>query len=136
MAKYMVVVNKKYIVRVESTSNGGAEHVILDNFVGIKYAQAFDAKELATDTFAYFLDTCSTISLDELKQLSDDFAKARESVEAARETLRENVRKMEDAKRAYELAKENVQICEWNVKQAQDVANGYGYGIGYGYEEA
>ena len=61
---YVVIVNNKFIVNgIESTSAGGAEHKILDNYNGIAGAQAFALNELGTDCFAGFCESCETISL-------------------------------------------------------------------------
>lgn len=44
--KYLVVVNSKYVLTIESTSLGGAEHVILDQcYYGIKQCQAFNLSD-------------------------------------------------------------------------------------------
>lgn len=44
--KYLVVVNFKYVLTIDSTSLGGAEHVILDQcYYGIKQCQAFKLSE-------------------------------------------------------------------------------------------
>ena len=69
--RYFVVVNQKYIVAVDSSSNGGAEHVVLDNVYGVLGAQAFDGKDINTDTFRWFMDNCETISLAELAKKGD-----------------------------------------------------------------
>lgn len=130
MTKYLVVVNQKYIVKVEAESAGGAEHVVLDNFDGIQYAQAFTAKELTTSTFEYYFDTCSTISLDELKRISDDYVAAWKEVAAATEELRKRQAELEATRKALDLAEANVRTCEWNLKQAEAVARGYEAGLG------
>ena len=102
--RYFVVVNQKYIVAVDSSSNGGAEHVVLDKFDGVYGAQAFAPKETATDTFIYFMKTCDTVSMGELEAIMGryDAVKAR-LVSAENEYDRlialrdEVVRQLEDA---------------------------------------
>lgn len=72
--KYVVIVNNKFIVNgIESTSAGGAEHKILDNYNGIAGAQAFALNELGTDCFAGFCESCEMISLSELKEMTDKY---------------------------------------------------------------
>lgn len=72
--KYMVLVNRKFMVAVEHDgSNGGAEHQILDNYNGIQDAQAFDQKEMHTTYFSCIVQSCETISLKELKDMSDRY---------------------------------------------------------------
>lgn len=64
MAKYFVLVNDKYMVSVESTSNAGAEHALLDNVPGVHSALAFDDATLQGDYFracllrSELIDTC------------------------------------------------------------------------------
>ena len=73
---YMMMVNDKYMVSIEHDgSRGGAEHVILDNFDGIQGCQAFAEEDMRTSYFIECLLRCETISLDELKTLSDEYAK-------------------------------------------------------------
>lgn len=104
LMRYFVVVNQKFIVAVDSTSNGGAEHVVLDRFDGVVGAQAFGPKDVRTETFAHFMATCDTVSIDELETMMAryDSVKAR-LVEAENEydrliALREKInRELEDA---------------------------------------
>jgi hypothetical protein len=77
MNKYFVVVNQKYIVSVESSSNAGAEHEILDNIKRTKSALAFGQEEINTATFFDYLTTCTTVSFEELKR-KDNEATARD----------------------------------------------------------
>lgn len=75
--KYMVWVNQKFLVKVEvDGSMLASEHYILDNFQGIVGAQAFDRDGLKTDTFAGAVACSDTISLDELKAMSDRYENA------------------------------------------------------------
>jgi len=73
----MVWINQKYLVKVETDGNAlKAEHEILDNYQGIVSAQAFDWDGLKTDTFACAVLSSETISLNELKAMSDRYEKA------------------------------------------------------------
>lgn len=75
--KYMVLVNRKYMVAVEKDgSNAAAEHMILDNYDGIQGAQAFDRAEMRSNYFADIFQECETVSLAELKQMSDRYTEA------------------------------------------------------------
>lgn len=75
--RYMVWVNQKYMVTVETDgSMCAAEHVILDNYQGIVSAQAFDREALHTNFFVDVLQNSETISLAELKALSDRYENA------------------------------------------------------------
>lgn len=77
MAKFMVVVNghstgkndrvQNLIVPVEAGSNGGAEHVLLDNFKYVETALAFDpVKE--SEAYAWAYETCDIVSIDEYRR--------------------------------------------------------------------
>lgn len=75
--KYMVLVNQKFMVAVETEgSMAAAEHVILDNYQGIAGAQAFDRAALHTNYFVDVLQDAETISLGELKAMSDRYEEA------------------------------------------------------------
>ena len=124
--KYMVVVNKKFIVSVEAISAGGAEHVILDRFSGIRGAQAFTAEELKTDTFAYYFAHCETISLNELEKLSDAYEAEyhklsvaldkRDEIEAQ---IAELKLKMAELKNKLEIAQEDIRCCHDTIAIAE-----------------
>lgn len=81
---YFVVVNNKYIINVSADSACAAEHVILDQYDGTQYAQAFTAKEMNTDTFKHFMEVCETISTKELMAKSDEYAEQVKAAAAAR----------------------------------------------------
>lgn len=75
--KYMVWVNQKFLVTVETDGSAcAAEHEILDNYQGIVSAQAFDRDSMKTDVFAGAVLWSETISLDELKAMSDRYENA------------------------------------------------------------
>ena len=61
--KFMVMVNNKFMVSVEATSNVAAEHKILnDIYHGMQSALAFDEESMKTDHFRGCLLACQTIS--------------------------------------------------------------------------
>lgn len=109
--RYFVVVNQKFIVAVDSTSNGGAEHVVLDRFDGVVGAQAFDSKAVKTETFAHFMATCDTVSMDELETMMSRYDSVKARLVEAEDgydrllALREKIiRELEDA----EIARSDV----------------------------
>ncbi len=80
MAKFMVIVNghstgtyekvADKMIAVESTSNGGAEHVMLDNYMYVETALAFDpVKE--SEAYAWAYETCEIISRAEYANLEN-----------------------------------------------------------------
>jgi hypothetical protein len=76
MTKYFVIVNRKYLVKVEATSNGGAEHVILDNIYGTESSLAFGLDEMHIDTYKWAFEECETISYDELMKKGNNLLAA------------------------------------------------------------
>ena len=74
MAKFMVMVNCKWMVLIESENACRAEHLILDDLrYGIQFCQAFSIEEFATDTFLGWMSSCETISLRELEDKVSKF---------------------------------------------------------------
>jgi len=116
--KYFVVVNQKYIVNVESTSSGGAEHVILDNIKHSKSAMAFSIMEIQTDTFQGWLKDCETISYDELKRKDNHaIAKGMERInsyiqesEWIQERIDNELKEIEELEEKISLIKANIEI--------------------------
>lgn len=98
--KYMVWVNQKFLVTVETDGSAcAAEHEILDNYQGIVSAQAFDRDSMKTDTFAGAVLWSETISRDELKAMSDRYEKAWGNVasaKAAEEELRSEIEQLQE----------------------------------------
>lgn len=130
MTTFMVVVNQKYIVKVEAETDGGAEHKVLDNYTGVLYAQAFNKNELNTDTFKHFFETCEPISLRELGQIAKDYSEAWDAVREAMETVNEQERKVRDLENELKMAKSNLEIARFNQAQARNVAETYNKAIG------
>lgn len=98
--KFMVEVNRKWMVQVESTSNCGAEHVILDNIDIAEDALAYDEEAMKTDMFVSAMMNCKVISYEELKKANDNF-KAK-VLEQNNELLEEINRKNDEIKRLEE----------------------------------
>lgn len=105
MEKYIVIVNQKYLVTVESTSRGGAEHRCLDLVYGIESAQAFNRDDLRTEFFRDNALLCETISFAELVSKSNAYESAikyesevRENLEKTRNEMAELLRKLEQLK--------------------------------------
>ena len=84
--KYFVQVNNKMMVSIEAESALRAEHAFLDTMDGIQYATAYDTEMMKTDAFRGAMLGCSTMSLDELAQLSGDYTKAWQAVGKAKDT--------------------------------------------------
>lgn len=110
MAKYLVIVNQKYLVSVEANTNGGAEHRVLDLFPYpsvIHSCQAFSQESMKTEFFSNSAINCETISYSELVSRADHCKQLRdeESIldnvisqgSAEIETLREKLVELENS---------------------------------------
>jgi hypothetical protein len=111
MAKYMVEVNNKFMVRIEIDGSAcAAEHYFLDNFKGVWGALAFDQKAMKTDCFIGCMMNDEMISEKELSAklmkleamdyhcsaISEELDKVRETIESFRKReaeLEEDYRK-------------------------------------------
>lgn len=113
--KYMMVVNQKYMISLEHDGScGGAEHVILDNYQGIEGCQAFDQEGIKTDTFMSYLTTCKTISLDELKTLSDEYANRWKETAKSRNEMKMLEAEVEDLRNQLDVASYKLKIAKDN----------------------
>lgn len=113
--KYMMVVNQKYMISLEHDGScGGAEHVILDNFQGIEGCQAFDEKGMKTDIFMGYLTTCKTISLDELKTLSDEYENRWKETAKSRDEMKRLEAEVEDLRNQLDVASYKLKIAKDN----------------------
>lgn len=113
--KYMIVVNQKYMISLEHDGScGGAEHQILDNFQGIEGCQAFNQEGMKTDTFMGYLTTCETISLDELKTLSDEYEKRWKETAQSRDTMRSLEAEVESLRNQLDIANYKLKIAKDN----------------------
>lgn len=113
--KYMVVVNQKYMISLEHDGScGGAEHQILDNFQGIEGCQAFNQEGMKTDTFMEYLTTCETISLDELKTMSDEYGKRWKETAKSRDEMKRLEAEVEDLRNQLDVASYKLKIAKDN----------------------
>ena len=112
--KYMVVVNRKYIVAVEANSACSAEHKILDTMDGVQDAQAFTGKELSTDTFQWYFENGLTIV-----KIFAKYSEAR--TELGKRNVEEVDKKLEVERLKEQLlkAEEDLNRSNWNTKQAK-----------------
>lgn len=118
--EYMVLVNRKFMVAVEHDgSNGGAEHQILDNYNGIQDAQAFDQKEMHTTYFSDIVQSCETISLKELKDMSDRYDQCYHELAAAADRVRNVDTEIERLKKQLEDLEHDRSILRKDEMKAQ-----------------
>ena len=104
---YVVMVNNKYMMRVQAESKCGAEHVVLDRFSDeinkyhvITSAQAFDSDDLKTTWFFRdYFSRCDLISMRWLEELVEDYVRTMQDMEDMQSLLREAT-KMAEAKEA------------------------------------
>ena len=118
MNNYFVIVNRKYLVKVNSTSNGGAEHVILDNIYGVESALAFGIDEMHIDSYKWAFEECETVSYDELVKKGNNRLAAQH--ETHNELIEEKWEIEKEIKRLKEkLAAEEaaLDVAEQEVKQ-------------------
>ncbi|MDD6456785.1 MAG: hypothetical protein PUF59_09415 [Lachnospiraceae bacterium] len=104
---YIVIVNNKYMMRVQAESKCGAEHVVLDRFSDeinkyhvITSAQAFDSDDLKnTWFFRDYFSRCDLISMRWLEELVEDYVSTMQDLEDMSNLLIE-ANKMVDTKEA------------------------------------
>ena len=116
--KYIVEVNAKYLVSVEAETVLSAEHAVLE-YDGIWGALAFDSDAMKTETFRGVCLGCETISMNELKELSEEYRKAWSENAAmidAHKAADDEVKRLEDL---LALAKEGRAIALQNVYTAK-----------------
>lgn len=113
--KYLVVVNQKYIVSVESTSAGGAEHVVLDSMGGIEGAQAFGPEDIKTDLFGHYLLTCETTSLDQLAKTAEAYDMAWQGYNLSLDKVAELTKHISALTGELAYAKSNVRCAQDEV---------------------
>lgn len=125
---YMVYVNQKYMVKVDiEGSMAAAEHIILDNYDGIQYAQAFDKKAMRTEYYLNTLENSEVISINELSTISSKYAENWGEVafaEARAEVLKGEVekleRELEEARKALNEQEDIVEVKERAAKKYQE----------------
>ena len=119
--KYMVLVNQKYMVAVETEgSNAAAEHMILDNFDGIQGAQAFDKAAMRTSYFFDILQSAETISLKELGVLSDNYKAAYKRLAEKADYVRRYQDEIADLKEKLASAESMLKAAEYMYRQAKE----------------
>ena len=102
---YVVMVNNKYMMRVQAESKCGAEHVVLDRFSDeinkyhvITGAQAFDQNDLKTTWFYRdYFSRCDLISMRWLEELVENYVSTMQDLEDMGNLLTE-AHKMVDTK--------------------------------------
>lgn len=118
MEKYIVIVNRKYLVSVEANTNGGAEHKCLDLHYGIKTAQAFSLYDLRTECFRDMAIECETISFAELSAKSDTFRRAVEYETEVRKAIKDNLNQIEELNREVALIEDNNALLKINLNES------------------
>lgn len=99
MTTYLVIVNNKCIIGVQSTSTGGAEHVILDNIHHATTAQAFDPITEAKN-YSWAFNNCIISSYEEL--------------------IKADNKLLADEMSNYNTLLDNVMYCESEIKKLRD----------------
>ena len=120
MEKYIVIVNRKYLVSVEANSHGGAEHRCLDLHYGIQTAQAFSREDLRTECFRDMAIDCETISFAELATKSEAFKKEIEYEKEARKAIEDNNSRIDKLLAEVAILKENNGVLNFNINQSID----------------
>ena len=117
---YMVLVNGKFMVTVDTDgSNCSAEHKILDNFSGIQGSQSFDKAAIRTEYFFDIMQGAKTLSLDELKTLSDRYDNAFKALGDAKEAESWIVDEIEELERKLEEKKAELNRAHANTRKAE-----------------
>lgn len=110
MRNFMVMVNRKFMVKVQAESACAAEHKILDGiYVGIQTALAFDREDMKGDYFQNCLMDCETISYAEL----DTHAHILAHIQKHAEEQRANICAIDE-----EIARLCARIEELNAEKA------------------
>lgn len=101
--KFIVEVNRKYLVAVEAETLCGAEHVILDRYADeintyhvISGAMAYDREGMKTDYFAAALESCETISLAELDRRVSEIVAGYEKLEEVQSYRKDIMKRKEE----------------------------------------
>ena len=118
MEKYIVIVNRKYLVSVEAASHGGAEHRCLDLVYGIETAQAFSRNDLRTEFFRDNAIECETISFSELKEKSEAYKASVAYEKEVSKAIEDNRSQIEALRREIALIEDNSALLAVNLKEA------------------
>ncbi|MCM1043325.1 MAG: hypothetical protein NC350_03855 [Corallococcus sp.] len=89
------MVDEKYLVAVESTSLGGAEHLILDYIPEVKSALAFSL-DIKTKVYYDMTRDCETIGLKELYKTKQEEHLIKQQHEALKFYVDEKQRRITD----------------------------------------
>lgn len=127
MAKYFVVFNDKYLVSVEASSAGAAEHRLLDLVPVeglVKCCQAYSQKELYTEGFVTRLNECETLSYDEFTTKAQKYMVLHASAQSY-DTAADNIQaqidemagRLEDMKAAQRLNHEQAITCRRKMEE-------------------
>lgn len=120
MEKYIVIVNQKYLVSVEASSHGGAEHRCLDLVYGIETAQAFSRDDLRTEFFRDNAILCETLSFAELVSKSNAYEAAIKYESEVRENLEKTRNEMAELQRKLEQLKNGEQALHDHLMESID----------------
>lgn len=121
--KYMVWVNQKFLVTVETDGSAcAAEHEILDNYQGIVSAQAFDRDSMKTDTFAGAVFWSETISRDELRAKSDKYEAAWKSAAKKKDEEEALKNEIEQLQAIIQRKKEELENKTYAAREARCIA--------------
>ena len=134
---YIVMVNSKYMMRVQAESKCGAEHVVLDRFSEeinkyhvITGVQAFDQDDLKTTWFFRdYFSWCDLISMRWLEELVEDYVSTMQDLEDTQSLLREATKmvetkeaELEQAKKVRDKMLQDVNLStEQRKRQAEDL---------------
>lgn len=118
MEKYIVIVNQKYLVSVEASSHGGAEHRCLDLVYGIDTAQAFSRDDLRTEFFRDNAILCETLSFSELAAKSEAYKAAVERENEIREALEKTRAEMAELQRKLQKLEDCEQLLHNSLMDA------------------
>lgn len=120
MEKYLVIVNRKYLVNVEAASHGGAEHRVLDLVYGITGAQAFSKKDMSTEFFRDYAINCETVSFNWLVEQSKAFKESQIYEAECRKALNDNNSKISQLLKQIEALKASNDILHSNITECEN----------------
>ena len=135
MAKFMVIVNghstgknarvQNLIVPVEAGSNGGAEHVLLDNFKYVETALAFDpVKE--SEAYAWAYESCEIVSKDEYQKKENWItAQAMNEHNDELNRIRDMLAEENAIESKIEQLKEDLEALRESKRQAEELLEAY-----------
>lgn len=116
---FIVWVNRKYLTMVTSTSNGGAEHKVMDNMVYVTNAQAFGFEEMNTETYKKAFETGKMISIEELQKKND------EAIKKHKINVNILLNKINDCTAEVQDLEIKLNAAKKNLKEAQEKAAEY-----------